>query len=535
MVRVALRAAAHGLPLRQEPHQDAALVERLEDVDRAVALRQQQHELVDRAGRPALLPRRRIDLVGQPVQRGARQRDVALGGDPGRAQHDRRIGGRVGARRQLDGAVDDDEPVADALLVPELVPRHVPPGAFGDPADRAGGRRDVGHEVVGRARADGRGDGVLVLEPQHVAGAAGDAVERDADVDEPAVALVQQGEIVGWDEQVRVGGPPQRLDVAQPAVAVLEVGLEQERDVAGLGAPLDHLRAQRVEPAPAVAAPAGEPLGGQPGRQLLVAREVTGAQRGGRRVEVVAGEAELVVERAHGVAELQTGVPERVPERRRRLVDAPDLAVVEEEHVDVALRGELAAAVATDGDEGHRRTLPTRRDAGRGVAPQRTEHVVGRARQRSAQRPTSERRVGDQRVTGGGEGRSRVRRRHPCRVGHRRRSYRGEVNRAHPRRVRGTLPVRVLLAVGGALLLTSCTDDGATAPTVAPATTTTTTVPERVDDGVLRVGVLLPETGPGASLGTGLAQAVARGARRHQRRRRRARPARRDRRGVRRG
>ena len=33
-------------------------------------------------------------------------------------------------------------------------------------------------------------------------------------------------------------------------------------------------------------------------------------------------------------------------------------------------------------------------------------------------------------------------------------------------------------------------------------------MPERVDDGVLRVGVLLPETGPGASLGTGLAQAV---------------------------
>ena len=122
-----------------------------------------------RAGRPALLPGRGVDLVGQPVERGARQRDVALGGDAGRAQHDRRIGRRVGARRQLDLAVDDDEPVADALLVAELVARHVPPRPFGDPADRAGGGGDVGHQVVGRRGADGRGDGVLVLEPQHVA------------------------------------------------------------------------------------------------------------------------------------------------------------------------------------------------------------------------------------------------------------------------------------------------------------------------------------------------------------------------------
>jgi branched-chain amino acid transport system substrate-binding protein len=68
--------------------------------------------------------------------------------------------------------------------------------------------------------------------------------------------------------------------------------------------------------------------------------------------------------------------------------------------------------------------------------------------------------------------------------------------------------VRVLLAVGLALVLTACSDDGATSPTIAPATSTTTTIPERVYDGVLKVGVLVPETGPGAVLGEGLAQAV---------------------------
>ncbi len=65
-----------------------------------------------------------------------------------------------------------------------------------------------------------------------------------------------------------------------------------------------------------------------------------------------------------------------------------------------------------------------------------------------------------------------------------------------------------MLAVGLVVLAAACSDDGATGPTVVPATTTTTTVPERVSDGVLRVAVLLPESGPGAALGQGLSQAV---------------------------
>ena len=69
-----------------------------------------------------------------------------------------------------------------------------------------------------------------------------------------------------------------------------------------------------------------------------------------------------------------------------------------------------------------------------------------------------------------------------------------------------------LLAVGVALVTVACTDDGATAPTIAPATSTTTTVPLRVDDGELSIAVLAPLSGPGATLGQGLAQAVLDGA-----------------------
>jgi branched-chain amino acid transport system substrate-binding protein len=56
--------------------------------------------------------------------------------------------------------------------------------------------------------------------------------------------------------------------------------------------------------------------------------------------------------------------------------------------------------------------------------------------------------------------------------------------------------------------LASCTDDGASSPTVVPGTTTTTTTPERVDDGVLKIGVLLPESGPGATIGQPLVDAA---------------------------
>jgi branched-chain amino acid transport system substrate-binding protein len=68
--------------------------------------------------------------------------------------------------------------------------------------------------------------------------------------------------------------------------------------------------------------------------------------------------------------------------------------------------------------------------------------------------------------------------------------------------------VRILLVVAMGLALAACSDDGATGPTSVPATSTTTTVLPRPDDGVLVVGMLLPESGPGAALGKGLIDAV---------------------------
>jgi branched-chain amino acid transport system substrate-binding protein len=57
-------------------------------------------------------------------------------------------------------------------------------------------------------------------------------------------------------------------------------------------------------------------------------------------------------------------------------------------------------------------------------------------------------------------------------------------------------------------VLAGCTDDGATTPTTPVVTATSTTVAHRTDDGVLRVGILLPETGDGAGLGKPLIAAA---------------------------
>lgn len=64
-----------------------------------------------------------------------------------------------------------------------------------------------------------------------------------------------------------------------------------------------------------------------------------------------------------------------------------------------------------------------------------------------------------------------------------------------------------LLAVGVAVTTACSGSDDATPPTSNSAATTTTIVP-RSDDGVLKVGVLLPATGPGETLGTPMRVAI---------------------------
>lgn len=78
-----------------------------------------------------------------------------------------------------------------------------------------------------------------------------------------------------------------------------------------------------------------------------------------------------------------------------------------------------------------------------------------------------------------------------------------------PRRTRS---IRAAIAMALAGTLASCSTDPVAVDQISTTTvaTPTTSIPERVSDGVLRLGTLLPLTGPGAAFGVPLADAVRR-------------------------
>ena len=89
---------------------------------------------------------------------------------------------------------------------------------------------------------------------------------------------------------------------------------------------------------------------------------------------------------AHGVVEGEAEVPHRVPEAVGEQGDGAVAAapVVQEQQVEVAARGELAAAVAADGDQG-RAAHP---GLGGRVGEQRGQPLVGQLGERGpARRP----------------------------------------------------------------------------------------------------------------------------------------------------
>ena len=85
--------------------------------------------------------------------------------------------------------------------------------------------------------------------------------------------------------------------------------------------------------------------------KLIGTGQVAGRQQGRGRVEVVVGERQRLVDRAHRVTEFHPGVPDRIPQRLSELLDVRRPAM-HEHQVEIAERGELGAAVATDGHQG---------------------------------------------------------------------------------------------------------------------------------------------------------------------------------------
>ena len=110
-----------------------------------------------------------------------------------------------------------------------------------------------------------------------------------------------------------------RVVVADPALAVLEVGLEQRRDLAGLRPALLARLAQRLQPRrrPSSATARSRRRAARRRRRPRPARHAH-AQDRRRRLEVGRGERQQRLHRVRRRAELQAAVPHRVPQRARR-------------------------------------------------------------------------------------------------------------------------------------------------------------------------------------------------------------------------
>ena len=209
------------------------------------------------------------------------------------------------------------------------------------------------------------------------------------------------------------------------------------------------------------------------------------------------------------MTELEPGVPERVPQRRGELVDAARLAVVDEQDVDVALRRQLP------GGRSRRRRRGRRRPGGAGSTILRRrlgeQPDEQRRRWRRTAPGTSCRPPSDRSAISSSRGRG-GRRCHPRRVRDRRRPcHRGDVPRSWPgatTRRRPAACARPWRASrwSPAMTTTAASSPAAVEPT--PSTVPTTTAAPRVDDGVLRIGLLLPESGEGATIGQPLIDAA---------------------------
>ena len=213
---------------------------------------------------------------------------------------------------------------------------------------------DGQHEGVGVGEPERGGHLVLVLEEQLVVlAAAAIRCSSTRMVGEERGGALERGQVGVVGQQRRVGGDgAQHADVAQAAVALLEVGLEEEGDVAGGGAALGHLDLEH-----------GQVLGAQPvapGRAGLLeerlghpglAPDQPAVEEAEGDPDVLGGGAEHLGGPADRVVEVHALVPDRVPDGVGDRPDVP-VAVVDEHHIEVAVGAQRAPAVAADGDQG---------------------------------------------------------------------------------------------------------------------------------------------------------------------------------------
>ena len=179
------------------------------------------------------------------------------------------------------------------------------------------------------------------------------AVQLDPDVGEERRRAIEGIEIrvvgqQGSENRYRT----QHADVAEPAVALLQVGLKEERHVTGGGAALGHLLLEEREvPGAQTVAPCGAGLLEERVRDLGLAPHEPAVEQAERHPNVLGGRAEDLGGTPDRVVEVDPLVPDRIPDGVGDLPHVP-MSVVDEHHIEVAVRAERAPAVSPYRNEG---------------------------------------------------------------------------------------------------------------------------------------------------------------------------------------
>ncbi len=365
---IALGAAAHPLPVREQPGDQALGLQGLPHRHRRLPRPQQGQQLLAGLGRPGhreRFPLRRESAYG--VQGDGQTR---LGGGRGEPQGEDGIA--VGARGQgqyglavglhhafgqgcprggpvAAGAQQSAQP-GPGGAGPQDAP-DLPPGHVAGVGDDAGGLVHLAQQRVRVEESELGRDLVLFLEGEPVGGPAGDQVQGVAGVQEPPPGL---GEALarGVGQPGR-GDRPQCGGVAEAAAGLLEVGFEQEAQFPGPLGPLEAQGVQLREPFGRLVAPVGQYGGPQAGEESGVTGDGAGVQQAEVHLEVLGGGPAGLAGGPYRVVEGEAEVPHRVPEAVGQCAQRPrlGLAVVQQHQVEVAARGEFGAPVAADGHQ----------------------------------------------------------------------------------------------------------------------------------------------------------------------------------------
>jgi hypothetical protein len=273
VVGVALGPAAHGLPLGQDAHQQSPLIERLEHLDGVGARAQQRHQGVPGRVGPglgAVLASRPHPVGGQAVEGATGDRRARLRRRRSEVEQQHTIAAGVDVGRERDLAVAQHHPrrqraVAARHPAPRTTQRRddAAPRVIARPRDQARRRGDVGHQRVGVRVVQGLGHTVLLLQEQTVTGTPRPPLQLDARCEQCGVRRGQCGVVALEQDAARHPRPAEGVHVAEATPSLLEIGLEQERDLTGACVPLLHRTRERVQLAPAAPLPLLTGAGGQ--------------------------------------------------------------------------------------------------------------------------------------------------------------------------------------------------------------------------------------------------------------------------------